>query len=678
MTSGPVDSSTPGLANECTTPPPPPALIISEVMQNPAAVTDASGEWFEVYNPTKVAVDVRGWIIRDDDVDRHVVDRSLVIPAEGYAVFARNGNTATNGGVEADYVYGDTMWLINTIDELVLTNPAQVVVDRIAWDDGLSFPDPHGASMSLGDLAALNAAGGNWCVALTAYGAGDLGTPGAPNDCGVAADERNVVITEIHQNPFASGESYGEWFEVTNPETFDININGWTIRDDDSDYHKINAPGQLIVPAGGSIVIGRSLDESRNGGAGVDYSMGGSVQLVNTADEIELVDKTGRTVDRVAWSHGANGWYVRNGAAMALTDITKDNNVASSWCVAGPQYGTGDLGTPGTPNVCGPIANGPGLVITEVMQNPAVVPDSVGEWFELHNPTAKAVNINGWVLRDNDYASHVIDHGGPLMVPAHGYVVIGRNSDPAQNGGVEVDYAVGAAVTLFNGFDELEVLDAGLRPIDRIAWDDGKLLPYAAGASMSLRDPSLDNSVAANWCISVTEYALGDLGTPGAPNHCVVPPVGNPIDLAMDFEAKKDSVDIGDKFKYEVEIINQSEDFDTVGTWDVVLALPPGLTLEKDKSDKRWSCNVEDFPVVRCTYDYEKPVDADKKSKKISLEVVVTDTAAMTLTATAAIDLDGAEFHDPNLNDNTMVVDTTVKPPKTKVSSLPVTVVTSP
>ena len=43
------------------------------------------------------------------------------------------------------------------------------------------------------------------------------------------------------------------------------------------------------------------------------------------------------------------------------------------------------------------------------MQNPKTVPDSVGEWFELYNPTANPVDINGWIIRDDDHNQHVID-----------------------------------------------------------------------------------------------------------------------------------------------------------------------------------------------------------------------------------------------------------------------------
>ena len=35
-------------------------LVVNEIMNNPSAVVDGSGEWFEIFNPTGGAVDING------------------------------------------------------------------------------------------------------------------------------------------------------------------------------------------------------------------------------------------------------------------------------------------------------------------------------------------------------------------------------------------------------------------------------------------------------------------------------------------------------------------------------------------------------------------------------------------------------------------------------------------
>ena len=168
------------------------------------------------------------------------------------------------------------------------------------------------------------------------------------------------------------------------------------------------------------------------------------------------------------------------------------------------------------------------VVINEIMQNPSAVFDSVGEWFEIHNPTLNAIDIDGWTFEDNDFDSHLIANGGPLMVPAGGYLILGVNADASANGGVNVDYAYGGGFFLSNSADELVLLDTTSNEIDRVEWDNGATFPDPNGASMALADPASDNNVGANWCTASTAYGDGDKGTPGAANDCdaVAPPFG--------------------------------------------------------------------------------------------------------------------------------------------------------
>src|SRR5688572_6469029 len=74
-------------------------LVINEVMPNPSGVDDTLGEWFEVYNAGTTPIDLQNYIIASNNDAVHVINTSVVVPAGGYAVLARNGNSVTNGGV---------------------------------------------------------------------------------------------------------------------------------------------------------------------------------------------------------------------------------------------------------------------------------------------------------------------------------------------------------------------------------------------------------------------------------------------------------------------------------------------------------------------------------------------------------------------------------------------------
>ncbi|MGB0717144.1 MAG: lamin tail domain-containing protein, partial [Phycisphaerae bacterium] len=174
---------------------------------------------------------------------------------------------------------------------------------------------------------------------------------------------------------------------------------------------------------------------------------------------------------------------------------------------------------PGTHTFDNPACGGgtDTVVINEIIQNPAAVGDSDGEWFEVFNPGGSDVDLNGWTIADNDGDSHVV--GASVLVPAGGFAVLCLNSDSGTNGGVTCDYQY-SGISLSNGADELVLFDGGLNEIDRVEWDNGATFPDPNGASMALRDPALDNNVGANWCEASTPFGDGDNGTPGAANIC--------------------------------------------------------------------------------------------------------------------------------------------------------------
>ena len=160
-------------------------IIITEIMQNPDVISDANGEWFEVYNTTNAAIDLNGWTIRDEGSNNHVINTTVNVPANGYALLMRNGNAGTNGGLTADYVYGSGIALANGDDEIILESPTSLEIDRVEYDGGPNWPDPTGASMSLNpsDFDGLaNDDFNNWCVATSSYDTNNDGTPGAAND----------------------------------------------------------------------------------------------------------------------------------------------------------------------------------------------------------------------------------------------------------------------------------------------------------------------------------------------------------------------------------------------------------------------------------------------------------------------------------------------------------------
>ncbi len=235
-------SSVPLVPLDCTTCPEPGHIVISEVMQNPAAVPDANGEWFEIRNPTDSTIDINGMIIKDKDVEMHTIENQgpLNLLPGGFLVLGIDSSMANNGGVDLDYQYTG-LTFSNSFDELILTCNG-VIIDSVGWDDGSTFPDPEGASMSLdnGASADENDDGIRWCASTSIFGSGDKGTPGDTNlicpcavrldslsDLECVGDEFTFIIHAAYNNLTGGGL---EVFDATHNSVIDtILYSGSTI-----------------------------------------------------------------------------------------------------------------------------------------------------------------------------------------------------------------------------------------------------------------------------------------------------------------------------------------------------------------------------------------------------------------------------------------------------------------
>jgi hypothetical protein len=165
-------------------------LLITEFMANPSAVSDANGEWFEVYNNSGVTVGI-GDLILADNAGSHTVNSTATIAADSYAVFCNNSDSGTNGGVTCDYEYGSDLNLGDGGDVITLEYGG-VTFDEVDYGSAVSaWSISSGYSLSLahGELIfddSDNDTEDYWCDSSTSMSGGDYGTPGTANDdeCG--------------------------------------------------------------------------------------------------------------------------------------------------------------------------------------------------------------------------------------------------------------------------------------------------------------------------------------------------------------------------------------------------------------------------------------------------------------------------------------------------------------
>jgi hypothetical protein len=143
-------------------------LLISEVMVNPSALSDARGEWFELYNPTTETINLRSLTIGDDGSDQHKIESDLLILPGQYLTLARYFDP----GFTPDYVYDD-FTLSNGGDEIVFSDG---ISELLRLEYGSDFA-AAGVSRELVGLPMI-ASNYDLTVVSLAYGPGDIGTPG--------------------------------------------------------------------------------------------------------------------------------------------------------------------------------------------------------------------------------------------------------------------------------------------------------------------------------------------------------------------------------------------------------------------------------------------------------------------------------------------------------------------
>lgn len=162
------------------------------------------------------------------------------------------------------------------------------------------------------------------------------------------------------------------------------------------------------------------------------------------------------------------------------------------------------------------------VVFSEMMVNPQVVDDELGEWVELYNTSGSPIDIGGYNFRDDDIDSYTLL--GPLIVAAHDYVVLCAELDLSLNGGVPCDgYFLrdwrGGGLALANGEDELVLSRSDGVDIDWLHYDETW---YEIAVGLGLDPGQLDGEVNDDplwWCDQVTITApMTEPGTPGGVN----------------------------------------------------------------------------------------------------------------------------------------------------------------
>ena len=521
-------------------------ILVSEIMNDPLALLDYQGEWFEIRNTTASAIDLQGMIITGSTGETITVSSSVPVSAGGYAVFGVR-DSAT-GGTSLDYTYSYNDFKLYASDRITLKKTDGTILDDISFNTLDPFPQTEGYAMSTSASSpSANDSGYAWCLATTTFATGDYGTPGSANPTCTSPiasavslsslSSGDLIISEIMHDPVSSAYNKGEWFEIYNNSGSDINLNGLIVTDELYDAFTIG--DDVLLSAGGYAVLAAREISTENGGiSDVAYAYDRNNFRLNDYDTIALYNSLGTLFDTVTYDVDAD-FPVASGASLSLGSLdTTLNNQHDYWCVSSTIFGAGDAGTPGSANEnCYlPILNAIGinslgygdLVISEVMHDPTAVEDYRGEWFEIYNKSGSIVNLKGL---DVSGAFTITED---VVISDQDYAVIAVKESETLNGGISnVDYAYNdSSVFSLNLGDSISLHNSG-GLIDELIYSPYLGFDMTPGSSIMLADLDADkNDSGVYWCVSSSSFGDGDIGTPGAANDFCTLIISSSIDIS--------------------------------------------------------------------------------------------------------------------------------------------------
>jgi len=228
------------------------------------------------------------------------------------------------------------------LDGDALTDEVRWLVDGAhdpAWDGVWTVP------------AGTGELGEDWTCEVRAHDGTDPG-PWSGVTTTVLPVAGDLVISEFLADPNVVADAAGEWIEIYNAGTVNMDLLGFELHDDGTDSHFIGA--SVVVAPGGRVVLARNAVVGSNGGVVANYEYSGTT-LDNGIDEIVL-SFGAVEVDRVnynlaLYTDGQAGHAASLDPDIGAPDAT-DNDVAANWCGSTLPLTTpgSDFGTPGAPN----------------------------------------------------------------------------------------------------------------------------------------------------------------------------------------------------------------------------------------------------------------------------------------------------------------------------------------
>ncbi|MEW6237161.1 MAG: lamin tail domain-containing protein [Candidatus Omnitrophota bacterium] len=224
-----------------------------------------------------------------------------------------------------------------------------------------------------------------------------------------------------------------------------------------------------------------------------------------------------------------------------------------------------------------PIAPG-AVVINEIMYNNPSADGEDKEWIELFNPTAQAIDLSYWILKDDEDA-HEFRLAPGTSITSQGFLLIAHSKELSWTAPV----VEGLPFSLNDGGDSVRLFDVNERLIAEVDYNDTPEWPWGAdgeGGSLELQQASRPNNEPNNWGVSPQG------GTPGLPNiKAIADPAYHDYDIVINeifYHPSNEEYDSNVDNEY-IELFNRSAQVIDLSGWffsnGVEFRFPQGTSL---------------------------------------------------------------------------------------------------
>lgn len=197
----------------------------------------------------------------------------------------------------------------------------------------------------------------------------------------------NLVISEVMANPAGLLDRWGEWFEVYNAGSEELDLEG--IRFESNGTQSFTVAGNHILAPDEYYVFGASDNMDVNGGVPVDYRYDYYHFSLNDKADLISASYHGDVLDVARYAAASYG------RTLFLPNVILDNGMERNWYhsnIETYEANTGiNHGTPGYANE--------DLLLIDFQNETVEAPlgSTLSFSVEIHNPTDRVVDFDAWI-----------------------------------------------------------------------------------------------------------------------------------------------------------------------------------------------------------------------------------------------------------------------------------------